>query len=40
MTGDNLTIADITIAVSLTMPTILDVSYEKYEKLSGTFIFQ
>lgn len=35
MTGDNITIADISIAISLTMPTILDVSYEKYEKLSG-----
>ena len=35
MTGDSITIADISIAISLTMPTILDVSYEKYEKVSG-----
>ena len=35
MTGDEVTIADIGIAVSLTMPTIVNADYSKYEKLSA-----
>ena len=35
-----MTIADITVAVSLTMPTILEVTYTKYEKLNGKILIQ
>lgn len=35
LTGDNVTIADIAIAASLDVPTMLSISYEKYEKITG-----
>ena len=35
MTGENVTIADIAIAASLDVPTMLNISYEKYEKITG-----
>jgi glutathione S-transferase len=34
LTGDNVTIADLSIACSLTMPTLVGYSFEKYEKLN------